>query len=435
VPAGESTAPGSTRMVAYVSDATSSLDENESERAINRSNQTQRLESLGLLAGSVAHDFNNLLSVILNYTTMVTETVDEALAADDDVRWRTARADLDEVVRASRRALGLTRQLLAFGRREVVQPRALDVNSVLVEVEAMLRMAIGEHIQVILQPARTLNAILADPGKLEQIIVNVALNARDAMPGGGIFLVETANIDVDGTDSDEPSIKPGTYVRLRVSDSGTGMTAAVRARALEPFFTTKPKDSGTGLGLATVYGIVTQAGGHLRLDSQPGLGTTLTFLFPALTGAIIPTASSTQFDTAIAATVLVVEDDESLRNVIVRILERSGYAVLAAADGESAMQIASEYLDRIDLLVTDAVMPTMLGAQLAVRLTKVRPDIGVLFMSGYGQSMAAAQATVDENLVVLDKPFTDAELLEGLALALLRRVREQQCVVKLQQAR
>ncbi len=387
-------------------------DEAEKERLEARLQRTQRLESLGQLAGGVAHDFNNLLAVILNYAAFIVE----------DAAGTPFAADAEQIARAGRRGSELTHQLLAFARREVIRPRPLDVNAVVREVQQMLSRSIGEHIALGTNLALTVPPVMADPGQLEQVLVNLAVNARDAMPSGGQLTIDTNIVDVDVQHAARAGLEPARYVRLRVSDTGTGMPADVVDRAFDPFFTTKPSGEGTGLGLATVYGIVTQAGGTVHIYSEPGLGTTITVLLPT-------TAQAPQDQSDAGAdrnlhgqgqTVLVVEDEAALRQVTSRILRRGGYTVLTADDGADALRIATEHPDPIDVLVTDVVMPGMLGKEVAQRVTVIRPQIKVLYMSGYAQPVLASHGTLDPDVYLLEKPFTSVELLAAVQDQLLR---------------
>jgi len=381
-------------------------DEAEHQRIEARLQRTQRLESLGQLAGGVAHDFNNLLAVILNYASFISE----------DAAGTPLARDAEQIARAARRGSDLTHQLLAFARREVIRPRPLDVNTVVAEVEQMLRRSIGEHITLTTRTA-PVPAVMADPGQLEQVLVNLAVNARDAMPSGGHVTIDTAAVQVD---SDHPAARsglaPGPYVRIRVSDTGTGMPREVIDKAFDPFFTTKPSGQGTGLGLATVYGIVTQAGGTVQIYSEPGYGTTITILLP-VTDAVAedarPAPPSGDYG-GHGATVLVVEDETALREVTERILRRGGYTVLTATDGLDALRISEAYEDRIDVLLTDVIMPGMLGKDLAARVTAARPGIRVLFMSGYAQPVLTTHGTLAADVHLLEKPFTGAELMRAL---------------------
>jgi PAS domain S-box-containing protein len=375
--------------------------------------QAQRLENLGQLAGGVAHDFNNLLAVILNYAAFVSDEMGAATSADWERCWATAHGDVGQIQQAAERAAALTRQLLAFARREVVRPRVLDLNKVIAGIEEMLRRTLGEHVRLAISPDPELWPILADPGQLEQVLVNLAVNARDAMPGGGSLTIDTSNVtvDADSIAGGSPA-RQGRNVRLRVSDTGTGMPADVAEHVFEPFFTTKAKGTGTGLGLATVYGILTQAEGHIRIYSEPGTGTTFSITLP-ITDQAAPAAPEPAPYRRIprGETVLVVEDEEALREVTRRIFTRNGYQVLTAANGPEAFEIASRYDGDIHLLVTDVVMPHMLGKEVADNMRALRPGIEVLYMSGYARPVLASQGRLDPGVALVEKPFSEAELM------------------------
>jgi PAS domain S-box-containing protein len=375
--------------------------------------QAQRLENLGQLAGGVAHDFNNLLAVILNYVSFVSEELAAATESDWAKRYETASADLGQIKRAGERAASLTRRLLAFARREVIQPRVLDLDTVITAIQEMLSRSLGEHIELVTSLAGDLKPVLADPGQVEQVLVNLALNARDAMAGGGTLTIDTSNIMVDDDSiAGGSKSRQGLNVRLRVSDTGAGMTRDVIEHAFEPFYTTKVDGTGTGLGLATVYGIVTQADGHVQIYSEPGSGTTFTITFPVTEEAPSPVTEATAYRRAPrGGTVLVVEDEDALREVTKRIFTRNGYNVITAANGPQALNIARDYPDEIHLLVTDVVMPHMLGKEVAEKMRLIRPDIRVLFMSGYARPVLASQGRLEPNVALVEKPFSEAELM------------------------
>jgi PAS domain S-box-containing protein len=385
--------------------------EAERERYEAKLAQAQRLESLGQLVGGVAHDFNNLLSLIGGYTDFVADEVKEL--ADADQRLEAVLADVEQIRDATQRAVSLTRQLLIFARRDVARRQVLDVAVVIRGVEKLLRRTLGEHIELMIDTEDGLWPVLADPGQVEQVLVNLAVNARDAMPGGGRLTIETGNVVADEAYvTDRPGMEAGRYTRLRVSDTGTGMDKDVLARVFEPFYTTKPQGQGTGLGLATVYGIITRAGGYAQIYSEPGLGTSVTALLPA-TEAPVSTAEP---QAAVAArgygeTVLLVEDEQSLKELGVRILTRNGYRVYAAATPQDAHRYASDPAQPVDLLLTDVVMPDMLGNELAALVRQARPGLPVLFMSGYARPILDVQGAVEPDVDLLEKPFTEATLL------------------------
>ena len=368
----------------------------------------QRLEALGHLAGGVAHDFNNVLAVILNFAGFVSE----ALTSGSEAELLAAGRDVEQIQRAAERASGLTRQLLAFARREVIRPRVIDLNHIVADVEQMLRRTIGADIVLTTELAADLCPVLADAGQIEQVLVNLAVNARDAMARGGTLRIDTTNIVVNVATSS--LLVPGRYVRLRIEDTGTGMPAETRDRVFEPFFTTKAEGHGTGLGLSTVYGIVTQAGGAITIDSEVGAGTTFTILLP-VTDEVEPieeTAVAPDKHTPAGATVLIVEDQDALREVTERIFSRAGYHVLTAENGARAAALAAEHDGEIHLLLTDVVMPTMPGKEAAELIRRSRPDIEVLFMSGYARPVLAAQGRLDPDVNLIEKPFTGPAIIE-----------------------
>jgi nitrogen-specific signal transduction histidine kinase/CheY-like chemotaxis protein len=376
--------------------------------------QAQRLESLGQLAGGVAHDFNNLLAVILNYASFASEDVAAASGPDPAPHLEAAGADLAQIKKAAEQAAGLTRQLLLFARRDVIRPQVLDLDSVIISVEELLRRTLGEHVELVITLAGDLWPVLADPGQLEQVLVNLAVNARDAMPDGGTLTIQTGNITVDA-DSIAGGSKAniGPNVRLQVSDTGSGMTAETAEHLFEPFFTTKRDSGGTGLGLATVYGILLQADGNIEIYSEPGRGTTFAITLPVTDEAAAPIEESAPFQrTPKGETVLVVEDEAALLEVTKRILTRNGYRVITAASGPEAVAIARNHPGEIHLLVTDVVMPHMLGKEVAETVRTIKPDIEVLFMSGYARPVLASQGRLDPNVALVEKPFSEADLLD-----------------------
>jgi signal transduction histidine kinase len=390
------------------------------ERVQAQLQQAQRLESLGQLAGGVAHDFNNLLAVILNYTSFVSEELAAPAESGWPERLESARSDLGQIKQAAERAAGLTRQLLAFARREVTRPQVLDLGNVITGVEELLRRTLGEHVELSTSLASGLWPVLADPGQMEQVLVNLAVNARDAMPGGGTLTIDTSNITVDAdTIAGGSKAWPGRNVRLRVSDTGTGMTAEVIEHVFEPFFTTKEEGAGTGLGLATVYGILAQAEGHIQIYSEPGAGTTFNIMLPVTVEAAAPIAEPVPYQRSPQGeTVLVVEDADALREVTRRIFARNGYHVLTAANGPEALDLARSYPGEIHLLVTDVVMPRMLGNEISEKMQAIKPGIEVLFMSGYARPVLASQGSLDPNVALVEKPFSEAELLAQAGLVL-----------------
>jgi signal transduction histidine kinase/CheY-like chemotaxis protein len=383
--------------------------EEEAIRLEHQLAQSQRLEGLGQLAGGVAHDFNNLLAVILNYT----EFVRDALPDDSAVR-----EDLEEIRRAAERAAGLTRRLLIFARREDTKPEVLDLNGVVAGLEALLRRTIGEHIELVTVLAPDLPSVAADHGQLDQVLINLAINARDAMPAGGRIVIETAQAVVDEEYArSEPHVVPGRYVRITVSDTGEGMSPEVAARALEPFFTTKPPGQGTGLGLATVYGIVTKAGGNVRIYSEQGHGTLVAVQLPVVEGIVgvePEPADEMAPRPRPSGRILLVEDEPAVLLAAVRILSGAGYTVDAASDPSSAIGTLDDASKGIDLLLTDLVMPGLSGLELAEHARRVRPGLPVVFMTGYSREFVNRQGAVPEERPVLQKPFTRALLLDAV---------------------
>jgi PAS domain S-box-containing protein len=397
--------------------------EAERERLQNQLYQAQRLESLGQLAGGIAHDFNNLLAVIINYAAFIAADLDEASGEDGGERWQGTHEDVEQIRLAGERAAHLTHQLLAFARREIVQPEVVDVNTVVRDVEVMLRRTLGEQVELHSSLARDLHRVHIDPGQLEQILVNLAVNARDAMPDGGALRIDTANMDVDEDYvASRPELLVGSHVRLRVSDTGTGMGAETIRRAFDPFFTTKPPGQGTGLGLATVYGIVQQAGGSSQIYSEPDVGTTFTVLLPATE----ETASITDWSHVDPSprrgeeTVLLVEDEQALCEVTRRILVAAGYQVIVARNGPEALEAASQHRGQIDLLLSDVIMPQMPGPQLAETLLGDQPSVSVLLMSGFAQPILDTGGHLEPGMTLIEKPFSGPALLAKIAQVLGR---------------
>jgi PAS domain S-box-containing protein len=394
--------------------------EAEEERAARRQRQSERLESLGQLVGGVAHDFNNLLNVIQGYTDFTAEQV--SALAETDHRLRPALEDIEQVRSATQKATRLTRQLLTFAKHDVIRPEVLDLSEAVSGLGELLHRTLGEHIELIITTDQGLWPVLADRGQLEQVLVNLAVNARDAMPRGGRLTVDTRNVAVDtAIAATRPGLEAGRYVRMRVADTGTGMDRATLERVFEPFFTTKPKGHGTGLGLATVYGIVTQAGGTIDVYSEPGLGTTISALLPATKQDATPEAAPDGPGTDMSGhgeTILLVEDEESLREMTRRILAGNGYRVRVAASAEDAVRLAAEPGRHFDLLLSDMVMPGMLGQEVAARVQAEHPATPVLFMSGYAEPILDARGMTAGHLDLLEKPFTEAALLSRVRQAI-----------------
>jgi two-component system cell cycle sensor histidine kinase/response regulator CckA len=382
--------------------------EREREAIERRLRRSERLESLGQLAGGVAHDFNNLLAVILNYAQFIA----------GDVRDEGVRRDVEEIRKAAERAARLTKQLLIFGRQDSADAEILDLDAVVADTHSLLTRTLGEHIELVVRTGADTPPIRADRGRIEQVLVNLAVNARDAMPDGGTLTIETGAIAV-GEDGDAPDaeLQPGVYARLLVSDTGTGMSEEVIAHAFEPFFTTKPQGVGTGLGLATVYGIVSSAGGQVGIYSEGGLGTTVRVHLPAAVGTAV--ALQRPSDAILEGggeTILVVEDDDAVRAVTARMLRRHGYVVLQAASGEEAFALAETAGCR--LLLTDVLMPHMSGREVAERIRALRPELPVVFMSGYSQGVLNPQRELGAGVTLLQKPFDEPTLLACIHAAL-----------------
>ncbi len=402
---------GPPTFTGYVRDLS---ERNQAERALRESEehlrQAQKMEAVGRLAGGVAHDFNNLLTAITGYGQLMLRSVQE----DEPLRLK-----LEEILKAADRAVTLTRQLLAFSRRQVLELRVLDVNEVLGGLFSMLRPLIGEDIEVVKVLDPDLAHVKADPGQIEQVVMNLVVNARDAMPQGGTVMLETRNTDLDETYARQHRpLEPGRYVMLAVSDTGTGMDETTKARIFEPFFTTKEGGKGTGLGLATVYGIVKQSGGFIWVYSEPGRGTTFKIYLPRVDEAIVERERTTSPARAArgSETILVVEDEEIVRSLTREILESHGYVVLEAGSGTDALRFAEQHAGDIHLILTDVVMPQMSGRDLAERVATRRPGIKVLYMSGYTDYAISHAGIHDVGAPYLQKPFT----LESLT----RKVRE-----------
>jgi two-component system, cell cycle sensor histidine kinase and response regulator CckA len=387
-------------------------DQRAAEEALRRSEeqlrQAQKMEAVGQLAGGIAHDFNNLLTAILSYCELLLEEIRQG----DPIR-----GDIEQIRQAGQRAAGLTRQLLAFSRRQVLQPKVFSLNAVVETTEGMLRRLIGADIMLDIRGEPALWHVLADPGQIEQVLVNLVVNARDAMPRGGRILVATENRELKADSLIRGNgVRPGTYVALLVRDTGVGIDPAIHARIFEPFFTTKDPGKGTGLGLSTVYGIVQQSGGHITVESAPGEGATFTVLLPRHLGG--EPAGASKLDRRRlpggTETLLLVEDEAAVRSSARRLLERQGYTVLEARHGGDALRIVEESGRQIDLVVTDLVMPEMGGKELAERLRAHRPGLKVLFMSGYTEKVIAAGGVMPPNTGFVEKPFTVEQLMRRL---------------------
>ena len=365
--------------------------------------QAQKMEAVGMLAGGIAHDFNNLLTIISGYSQLLLAS----LATGD--RNRTA---VEQILKAGERAAALTRQLLAFSRRQVMQPKVLDLNLLVGSLAVMLRRLIGEDIDLRLELARDLGQVNADAGQIEQVMMNLAVNSRDAMPKGGTLTIQTANVELDENyTATHTRVKPGPYVMLAVIDTGLGMDAQTRSRLFEPFFTTKQQGRGTGLGLSIVFGIVRQTGGNVEVGSEPGVGTSVKVYLPRAAQAAAPeTEPPLEQPERGTETILLVEDEEMVRRLVSETLEHEGYKILQAGGPEQAAKICRDYEGRIDLMITDVVMPKESGRALAARLVLVRPDMKVLYMSGYTDTGIPFNGSDGSPLEFLQKPFTPSAL-------------------------
>jgi PAS domain S-box-containing protein len=380
------------------------LDITERKQLEEQFHQAQKMEAVGRLAGGVAHDFNNLLTAILGSADLVLDSLQAGVPE---------REEVEEIRKAALRAADLTRQLLAFSRQQVIAPTVLNPNAVVANMDKLLRRLLGEDVELRAVLASDLATVKADASQLEQVLLNLAVNARDAMPHGGKLTIETQNVELDHEYvRGHLSAQPGPYVMFAVSDTGVGMDAATQARIFEPFFTTKEKGKGTGLGLATVYGIVKQSGGWIWVYSEPGHGTTFKVYLPRVTEAAAPAAPSPAPPASVrgSETVLVVEDDEMIRKLVQKVLKANGYQVLVAASGGDAERVAGQHDGPIHLLMTDVVMPGLNGREVAQRLAAQRAGIRVLYLSGYTDDAIVHHGVLDPGVAFLQKPFTPAVL-------------------------
>jgi PAS domain S-box-containing protein len=388
-------------------------DISERKHLENQLAQAQKMEAIGVLAGGIAHDFNNMLTIIKGYT----EVVLDDLAPDSPYR-----PDLEEVLKAGKQATSLTAQILAFSRKQVLQPAVLNLNDTVAEMRTMLCRLIGEDIELSTVTQPDLELISADPGQLQQIVMNLAVNAREAMPHGGKLNIATRTVCVDDVFRKlHPSAKANSYVMLEISDNGIGMDAVTQARIFDPFFTTKEIGRGTGLGMSIVYGIVSQSDGFISVQSEPGIGSTFRIFFPRAPRESIDTKdqSKMQFHAKESETVLLVEDEASVRTLAARILRAGGYNVIEASNGKKALDVIQAYSGKIHLVITDVIMPEMNGVELSRRMQAARPDIKALYVSGYTSDEIVSNGMLDSKTAFLQKPFT--------ILSLLHKVREAIC--------
>ena len=398
--------PQAGRLVSAVRRALREVEEQAERKQLEEQfRQAQKMEAIGQLTGGIAHDFNNMLTVINGYSEMTLQL----LKADDPLR-----SNLKQIKEAVERAAALTRRLLAFSRKQVLEPRVLDLNAVVTNIEKMLTRTIGEDIALTASLTPGLGRVKADPGQIEQVLMNLAVNARDAMPQGGKLAIETANVELDENYARGYTVvRPGLYVMLAVSDTGCGMDAETQRHIFEPFFTTKEPGKGTGLGLATVYGIVKQSGGFIWVSSEVGKGTTFKMYLPRVEeepDAVLPCAVRAASQKG-AETILLVEDDEPLRKLTLAILQHGGYYVLTAADREEALRLCGRHQEPIHLLLADVVMPGMSERELMARLPALHPETKILYMSGYTHDTIVRRGVLNEGLAFLQKPFTTDSLL------------------------
>ena len=382
--------------------------QDEQKQLEGRLRQAHKMEAVGRLAGGVAHDFNNLLTIIRGHADLLLDRISGV---------ESSRNSVEQIRKASERAVSMTRQLLAFSRMQVLQPRVLDLNAVVADMGKMLPRLIGEHIEYTFQPESKLAVVKADPGQIEQVILNLVVNSRDAMPTGGKITARTLNVEMDQRDAAKrPPMSAGRYVLLSVADTGHGMDEKTKAHIFEPFFTTKEVGRGTGLGLATVYGVVKQSGGFIWVESEIGRGTTFEIYLPQVAEKVRASDGEAK-PSAIprgSETILVVEDESGVRELTREFLKVSGYSVLEAKDGLDALEVATKHLGTIHLVLTDVVMPKMSGTELAGRLKGVRPDTKVLFMSGYSEYTGGGVDARGPQVPILQKPFSITSLIEKI---------------------
>jgi signal transduction histidine kinase/ActR/RegA family two-component response regulator len=387
------------------------IDVTERQRLEMNLQQAQKMEAIGQLAGGVAHDFNNLLVAIMGFTQMSLARLEPE---------HRVRRDLEAVLKAAHSAESLTRQLLAFSRKQILQPQILDLNVVVERLQDLLRRTIGEDVQLVTRLGADIGRVSADPGQIEQVVMNLVVNARDAMPRGGVVTIATQSVTLDNAYVEQhPGAAAGPHVMIAITDTGSGMTEAVRARLFEPFFTTKEQGKGTGLGLATVYGIVRQSGGFIWVDTELGRGTAFQVYLPRADREVAEAPPSPA--PAVAGgteTILLVEDQDHVRAVVTAALTRQGYVVLEARGGDEALGYVDDDSKRIDLLLTDVVMPGMNGRDLARRLIERRPSLRVLYMSGHADRAIVRHGVIERGLHFIQKPFSPDSLLRKVRITL-----------------
>jgi signal transduction histidine kinase len=400
------------RLVPSVRRALEEIEARKERKSLEEQvRQSQKMEAIGILAGGIAHDFNNLLTVILGYSEMLLRKFTE----DPDTY-----ADIEQIDKAGRRAASLTGQLLAFSRKQVLELKHLDLNLVVADMEKMFRRVLGEDIDLVTILGNDLGIVKADEGQIQQVIMNLAVNARDAMPSGGKLTIETANVDIDQAYARTHENVSGPHVLLEVSDTGCGMDKETQARVFDPFFTTKEQGRGTGLGLSTVYGIIKQSAGHIWLYSEPGHGTTFKIYLPRVEQQAedIKPSDESAIETPFTGTMLVVEDDPLVRQLLIRALREQHYTVLETSSGEEALRVARDYHDEIHLLLTDLVMPGINGRALAAQIQALRPTIRILFSSGYTSDAITRHGVLDPGVLFFQKPFTPQGLVRKVREAL-----------------
>ncbi len=390
------------------------LDITEQRHLEEQLRHAQKMEAIGTLAGGVAHDFNNILTVVTSYAELLSRTEDDP----------NRRCDLDEIVAAARRATLLTRQLLTFSRKTIAEPQSISVSYVVARLGGMLRRLLKENVKLVPRLSDDVAPILGDPNQLEQVVMNLVINAADAMPDGGTLVIETQNIELDDAYARvHGRVTPGSYVMLAVTDTGAGIDPSIIGKIYEPFFTTKPPGQGTGLGLASTYAIVKEAGGHIWVYSEPGQGTTFKVYFPwERASKASPSPSSVPSELRMLGTALLVEDDARVRRAVRRMLERIGFDVMEAPDGEAGLGVAAGHEGPIDVVVTDLMMPRLGGGAFARRLALSRPNVPVVFMSGYTDDAAFRRGLLESEYTFVQKPFT-REHLEAAIARVTRKVR------------